>query len=53
MALTPLPSGANLPADNLDKCTLCQAIRRWQSKRIWDGRLTLAQSNVAMATKQK
>ncbi len=29
------------------------AIRQWKSKRIWDGRLTLAQGNVAMATKQK
>jgi hypothetical protein len=28
-------------------------IRQWKSKRIWEGRLTLAQGNVAMAAKQK
>jgi hypothetical protein len=53
MALTPLPAGANLPAGDQDKCALCLAIRPWKSKRNWDGGLTWAQGNVAMATKQK
>jgi len=28
-------------------------IRQWKNQRIWDGRLTLAQGTVEMATKQK
>jgi len=53
MALTPLPSGADLPAGNQDKCTLCLGDPSMEKQEKLDGGLTLAQANVAMATKQK
>jgi hypothetical protein len=53
MALTGVPSGADLPAGDQDKCTLCLGDPSMEKQEKLDGGLTLAQGNVAMATKQK